>query len=154
GFGKSNLMKNILAELTVSEQTVGKLVFDLEGEYSFGGHESGTGEVGLGDIPLVAERLVVYSNAKRKEENYSALVAGEPVLNLGELSARKVVSTLLPEGRQDRVYADLMKALTTDKWRKVLELVAAAGYETDTHEIASVLGLNHDDNLLTIGGMV
>jgi DNA helicase HerA-like ATPase len=38
GFGKSNLMKVILAYLAVltsEEPTVGKLVFDLEGEYAF-----------------------------------------------------------------------------------------------------------------------
>src|SRR5690606_7742617 len=102
GFGKSNLMKNILAELTVSEPTVGKLVFDLDGEYAFGSRDNSAGHVGLGDIPLVAERLIVYSNARRTEKHYVELLAGEPVLNLGELPARKVVSTLLAESRQDR----------------------------------------------------
>jgi len=54
GFGKSNLMKNILAELTVKEPTVGKIVFDLDGEYSFGAGEGQKKRYGLADIPAVA----------------------------------------------------------------------------------------------------
>jgi DNA helicase HerA-like ATPase len=154
GFGKSNLMKNILAELTVSEPTVGKLVFDLEGEYSFGGGDEAKKRFGLADIPSVAERLVVHTNAKRSEPQYQSVMAGAPVLNLGEISARKVVSTLLPESRQERVYADLLRGLTSEKWKKVLDLVATGGYDTNTAEVAHILGISHDDNLVSIQGMV
>lgn len=154
GFGKSNLMKNILAELTVSERTVGKLVFDLEGEYAFGGGNQAKKRFGLADIPSVAERLVVYTNAKRDEPEYQAVIAGAPVLNLGEIAPRKAVSTLLPESRQERVYADLLRGLTTEKWKKILDLVARGGYDTDTVEVAKILGIAHDDNLVSIQGMI
>jgi DNA helicase HerA-like ATPase len=154
GFGKSNLMKNILAELTVSEPTVGKLIFDLEGEYAFGSSEEDKKGYGLADIPLVAERMLVYTNAKRDETHYQDLMAGAPVLNLGELPARKVVSALLPESRQDRVYADLLKGLTSEKWKKILDLVSLNTYDTSTAEVATILGIDHEKNLPSIDGMI
>ncbi len=154
GFGKSNLMKNILAELTVKEPTVGKIVFDLDGEYSFGAGEGQKKRYGLADIPAVAERLVVYTNASRDDAVYKTVIEGQPVLNLGELSPRKVVSALLPESRQDRVYAELLRGLTPDKWKALLGLVSANGYDTDPKTVASVLGLNHDDFLPSIQGVI
>jgi hypothetical protein len=133
---------------------VGKLVFDLEGEYAFGGDDKGKKWFGLADIPSVAERLVVYTNAKRAESEYQAVMAGAPVLNLGEIAARKAVSTLLPESRQERVYADLLKGLTSERWKKVLNLVARAGYDTNTADVAEILGIPHDENLASIQGMI
>jgi DNA helicase HerA-like ATPase len=154
GFGKSNLMKNILADLTVSEPTVGKLVFDLDGEYAFG--DEGTAKVryGLADIPLVAEYLSVYTNARRNDAAYQQVIAGPPVLNLSNIPARKVVSTLLPDSRQDRVYAELIKGLTGEKWEKILNLVSEAAYDTSINDVASILGINPDDNLPSIQGMI
>lgn len=154
GFGKSNLMKNIIAFLTISEPNVGKLIFDLDGEYAFGREVEGKKSKGLADIPAVAERLVVYTNATRKEEIYQKVIDGAPVLNLGEISSRKVISTLLPDSRQDRVYADLLKVLTREKWQQILDLVTNNGFETNTAEVAKVLGLNHDENLASIQGMI
>lgn len=154
GFGKSNLMKNIIAFLTVSEPTVGKLIFDLDGEYAFGRDNDGKKSQGLADIPSVAERLVVYTNADRKESGYQEIVNGSPVLNLGEISPRKVISMLLPESRQDRVYADLLRALTIEKWKVLLDLVTKNGFDTSTDDVAKSLGIPHDDNLASIQGMI
>ena len=154
GFGKSNLMKNIIAFLTVSEPTVGKLIFDLDGEYAFGRDDDGKKSKGLADIPAVAERLVVYTNAGRKENEYQKIIDGAPVLNLGEISARKVVSTLLPESRQDRVYADLLRVLTKAKWQQLLDLVTKNGFDTNTAEVATSLGIPHEENLASIQGMI
>jgi hypothetical protein len=153
GFGKSNLMKNILAELTDSVPTVGKLIFDLDGEYAFG---SDTGRKGLADIPRVAERLIVYTNARRKEGEYQAVVGGAPVLNLGDIPPRKVVATLMPESRQETVYAGLLKSLTPERWRKVLELVVQNGHDTSTTEVAKALGIEkqHDENLMSIQAVI
>ncbi len=165
GFGKSNLMKNILAELTVSEPTVGKLIFDLDGEYAFGsttrtvvnGVEVLTISKGLADIPAVADRLVVYTNANRQGNAYQQIIAGAPVLNLGDISPRKVISALLPESRQGTVYASLLKSLSSAKWRQLLKLVAdesSGGFDTDYKKVAEVLGVDIDDNLSSIQAVV
>lgn len=165
GFGKSNLMKNILAELTVSESTVGKLVFDLDGEYSFGsraklalgGKEVGKARVGLADIPAVADRLVVYTQAQREEQTYANVIAGAPVLNLGEISPRKVIATLLPESRQETVYAGLLRALNFQHWKALLALVSdekTGGYDTDVQAVATALGIKLDENLTSIQAII
>lgn len=156
GFGKSNLMKNVIAELTVGEPTVGKLIFDLDGEYAFGSAKSDAAKrsKGLADIPLVAERLLVYTKAQRRESNYQAVIEGAPVLNLGDISPRKVVSTLLPESRQDTVYAGLLRSLNTGRWRSLLDLVERNGYDTDTGNVATTLGIDHDSNLSSIQAVI
>lgn len=165
GFGKSNLMKNILAELTIYQPTVGKLVFDLDGEYAFGGTEvikEGDKDVtktrvGLADIPAVADRLLVYTQAQRVEPTYSNVIEGNPVLNLAEISARKVISTLLPESRQETVYAGLLRSLTSEVWKRLLDLVSdekTGGYDTSLEDVASILNLRLDENLSSIQAII
>lgn len=61
GFGKTNLMKVLIAR-AFKDRTVGKLIFDLEGEYFMKSDVQKT--YGLGDIDhdLFRENLVVYSD--------------------------------------------------------------------------------------------
>lgn len=62
GFGKTNLMKVLLYRI-VGDESFGKLIFDLNGEY-FSGTASGT--IGLGDVDddKIRKNLVVYSDRK------------------------------------------------------------------------------------------
>lgn len=62
GFGKTNLMKVLLYHI-VGDNTFGKLVFDLNGEYF---SKTASGTVGLGDVDEQAIRgnLLVYSDRK------------------------------------------------------------------------------------------
>lgn len=62
GFGKTNLMKVLLHHI-VGDNSFGKLVFDLNGEYF---SKTASGTVGLGDIndERIRENLVVYSDRK------------------------------------------------------------------------------------------
>lgn len=61
GFGKTNLMKVLIAR-AIKDKTVGKLIFDLEGEYFIKSKVQKT--YGLGDIDhdLFRDSLVVYSD--------------------------------------------------------------------------------------------
>lgn len=63
GFGKTNLMKVLIAR-AFKDRTVGKLIFDLEGEYFIKSKVQKT--YGLGDIDhdLFRDNLVVYSDKK------------------------------------------------------------------------------------------
>jgi DNA helicase HerA-like ATPase len=62
GFGKTNLMKVLLYHV-VGDNSFGKLVFDLNGEYF---SKTASGTVGLGDVDdgKVRKNLVVYSDRK------------------------------------------------------------------------------------------
>jgi hypothetical protein len=62
GFGKTNLMKVLLYHI-IGDDSFGKLVFDLNGEYF---SKTASGTIGLGDVDddLVRKNLVVYSDRK------------------------------------------------------------------------------------------
>ncbi len=62
GFGKTNLMKVLLLHI-IGDNSFGKLVFDLNGEYF---SKTASGTVGLGDIndERIRKNLVVYSDRK------------------------------------------------------------------------------------------
>jgi len=65
GFGKTNLVKVLLYH-TISDNSFGKLVFDLNGEYY---SKTTSGTVGLGDIDddQIRKNLIVYSDRKITE---------------------------------------------------------------------------------------
>lgn len=65
GFGKTNLVKVLLYNMT-SDNTYGKLIFDLNGEYFL----RGTTTYGLGDIDndSIRKNVVVYSDKKLPPE--------------------------------------------------------------------------------------
>ena len=62
GFGKTNLMKVLLYH-TIGDNSFGKLVFDLNGEYY---SKTASQTTGLGDVDdeRVRKNLVVYSDRK------------------------------------------------------------------------------------------
>lgn len=62
GFGKTNLVKVLLYH-TISDNSFGKLVFDLNGEYY---SKTALGTIGLGDIDddMIRKNLIVYSDRK------------------------------------------------------------------------------------------
>jgi len=61
GFGKTNLVKALIYN-TISDESYGKLIFDLNGEY----YLNGTNTYGLGSIneKHIKENLIVYSDKK------------------------------------------------------------------------------------------
>lgn len=84
GFGKTNLVKVLLYHMT-SDDTYGKLIFDLNGEYFL----RGTSTYGLGDIneDSIKKNVVVYSDKKLPSEyqnNTRFVFGGQVLLNMHE----------------------------------------------------------------------
>jgi len=79
GFGKTNLVKVLLYHMT-NDNSYGKLIFDLNGEYFL----KGTSTYGLGDIDenKIRNNVVVYSDKKfpKEYENSSRFTFGGKVL--------------------------------------------------------------------------
>jgi DNA helicase HerA-like ATPase len=70
GYGKTNLMKVLLFH-TIRDNSFGKLIFDLNGEYY---SKTASGTTGLGDVDdaQVRKNLIVYSDRKiSKTNNFS-----------------------------------------------------------------------------------
>jgi hypothetical protein len=67
GFGKTNLMKVLLLH-TIGDNSFGKLIFDLNGEYY---SKTASGTTGLGDVDdqTVRNNLVVYSDRKMSKSS-------------------------------------------------------------------------------------
>ena len=84
GFGKTNLVKVLLLNM-LQDETYGKLVFDLNGEYFSRSLEAKT--YGLGDIDdnKIRNNLVVYTDKKLLKEyadNKRFIVGGKVLLNM------------------------------------------------------------------------
>lgn len=152
GFGKSNLMKDIVAFLAIGAPSVGKLVFDLDGEYAFGTEQG----QGLADISSVKENLLVFTNSLREDARYQDVIAGPASLNLEHISPYRAVSLLLPESRQERVYAGILSSLSREKWQQIIKYVATNGLASEPQEIAAILEieLSEGGNQASVTGMI
>jgi len=98
GYGKSNLCKLVvsLASLT----GVGLLIFDMEGEYTFG--DPSKNIIGLTDIPGIKENLVVYTNRRDYDLSLYSSVWIRPPINLQVLRPWQIASLLPQAGNDER----------------------------------------------------
>jgi hypothetical protein len=132
GYGKSNLIKLLVAKLYEQEQQVGMLIFDPEGEYSF---RDVQGRPGLADLPGICEKLVVFTDRRPPDEKYESLIAGPVRVNLRRVTASHVVDICLPEERQDTVYATHLRGFEQQEWAECIDLLARDGYRLDPEVI-------------------
>jgi len=92
GFGKTNLVKVLLSHL-IRNESYGKLIFDLNGEYFL----RGTNTYGLGDIDeqKIKNNLIVFTD-KKFDDKYKGRFtgAGNAMLNLvNDLSINDILQT-------------------------------------------------------------
>ena len=117
GYGKSNLVKLMVARLYEGNPNTGMLIFDPEGEYAFADVH---GRPGLADVPGVRERLVVFTDRKPPKELYAPFIAGPVRINLENIPSGLAVDTFIPEQRQDTVYAHNLRSLESAKWQALV----------------------------------
>ena len=102
GFGKSNLNKLLFSKLyeqtpTVTKRgnreiPVGTIIFDPDGEYFW---PDDKGRPGLCDVPVLQDKLVVFTPRKAPSPFYSSFVAGDIKLDIRRLSPSDVISIAL-----------------------------------------------------------
>ncbi len=68
GYGKSNLIKTLIAVMNSHDNTVGQLIFDVNGEYGFEDVGTGAGLLDVFSGSGDASRMVIYTNRKVKDE--------------------------------------------------------------------------------------
>ncbi len=134
GYGKSNLIKLLIARLYELRQPGGMIIFDPEGEYAF---RDKKGRPGLADVPNLADKLVVYTNRSVPKE-YRRWVAGEVRLNLADLRPSDVVTLCVAEGKQEAVFANVLRGLEPTQWRALVKLQEEKGYRSEEGRIAEV----------------
>lgn len=141
GYGKSNLIKLLLAKLYEDRRTidekVGLIVFDPEGEY---GWSHGGGQPGLADVPHLRDRLVIYTN-RTPPASYRRLVGGNVKFNLASLRPGDVVDFCVPREKQEMVFASILRGATPNQWETLIQRLAARRYALPVEEMRGILGV-------------
>lgn len=144
GYGKSNLMKYLLAELyrvppeTETKQPVGTLLFDADGEYFW--PDTVKGRPGLCDVPQLRERLAVFTNRRPPSPYYGQWKAGEVKLDIRELEARDVIGIALPEDKQTNQNVLKLKGMSAANWREMVDKIHLSGLQVLDTDVARLLG--------------
>jgi len=151
GYGKSNLVKLLIAKLYENPQPSGLLIIDPQGEYSFQDEQG----YGLTDVPHLKNKIVVFTD-RRYDDPYTRWIAGRARLNLGDLISVDVINMCLPPGRQDTNYASAMRRLRGQRWADFVNLIYADGFRTEEGAVRElgVVGAKPDDIIRNITPIV
>ena len=148
GFGKSNLNKLLFSKLYETAPTVqkrggrevpvGSIIFDPEGEYFW---PDDKGRPGLCDVPHLQDKLVVFTKRDAPSAFYGSFTAGGIKLDIRQLRASDVISIALPPERQNQQNVAKLRALPSEKWSRLVDLIDKDRGGTDTNEIGEILNL-------------
>lgn len=140
GYGKSNLIKSVLAEIAYNSHDTAIIIFDRDGEYSFKTEQS----VGLCDIKNIRNRITTFTSASRTEQEYAPFIGGEPRFDLRQLRPSEVVAYLFPDERKGRNYAGWLQGIRANeleaRWHPLVNLIHADGLDTGIDEIMNLVG--------------
>jgi hypothetical protein len=135
GYGKSNLIKYLMAQLYSSPPDVGLLILDPEGEYAL---PDAQGRSGLVNVPALTNRISLYTNRK-VEPQYSRVTKGNAYVDFGDFPPQDIVATFVPLEKQDSIFANLLRSMDWNQWRQLVELLAEQGFATEDQKIAALL---------------
>ena len=147
GFGKSNLIKLLFSRLYAGSPVlpsrngptpVGTIIFDPDGEYFW---PDSDGRPGLADVAALTERTVVFTSQQPPSPAYGSFVVDSVRLDIRQLSAQRVIGIALPADRQDQQNVTKLKSLGPDRWRSLVDLIAAHRYEADPAEVRRLCGI-------------
>jgi len=148
GFGKSNLIKLLLANLYESTPTVSKrkdiqvpvgtLVFDPDGEYYW---PDDKGRPGLCDVPHLENGLVVFTNKAAPSAFYQSFVVGGIKLDIRRLRPSDVVTIALSPEKQDQQNVRKLKSMNQENWSRLVDEIHSQGNNAAPDVIRPLLRL-------------
>ena len=148
GFGKSNLVKLLFANLYENTPTVGKrggrqvpvgsVIFDPDGEYFWPDDKN---RPGLCDVPALQDKVVVFTPKEGPSPWYQSFVAGDIRLDIRRLRPGDVVSIALPPERQDQQNVRKLKGMNDGDWHELVDLVYRDGNAADGQAVRGLLRL-------------
>jgi hypothetical protein len=150
GFGKSNLVKLLFADLYGNgagpavpkrggrEAPVGTVIFDPDGEYYWPDDKE---RPGLCDVPELQNRLAVFTDKEADSAFYQSFVVDKVKLDIRELQPSKVISLVIPPERQDNQNVVKLKGLRGPQWRGLVDAVYAERGGTDLQVFYDALQL-------------
>ncbi len=133
GYGKSNLVKLLFAELyrdgvptttrrDGSAVPVGTLIGDLDGEYFWPSADN----PGFVDIEHLREHLVIFTDRQPPSDAHGSFVAGGLKLDVREVLPGRVIPLVLPKGRLVQQNVSILMDLEEDHWRELVDLTQDA----------------------------
>lgn len=129
GFGKSNLVKLLFANLYAAEPTVlrrgeripvGTVIFDPDGEYFW---PDDAGRPGLCDVPELTDKLVVFTNREIRSRAYQSFVVGTVKLDIRVLPPEMIVGIAVSSEKQDQQNIARLKGLSQSRWADLVDLI-------------------------------
>lgn len=148
GFGKSNLVKLLFANLYQTTPTVekrggrqvpvGTVIFDPDGEYFWPDDKN---RPGLCDVPALEDKVVVFTPKKGPSDFYQSFVAGDIKLDIRRLRPGDVISIALPPEKQDQQNVRKLKGMNDTDWQQLVDLVHKDGNGADGNTIKNLLRL-------------
>lgn len=149
GFGKSNLNKLLFSKLYEEDPfvekrggrkvPVGTLIFDPDGEYFW---PDDKGRPGFCDVPYLKDKIVVFTSREAPSKFYGSFVAGGIRLDIRQLRPADVLSIALPPERQDQQNVAKLRALSVERWTRLVDLINRHKNLTDIGEVCDLLGLD------------
>lgn len=144
GYGKSNLIKFLVAELylkgkpkTDRGKSLGVLIFDADGEYFWPDFKD---RPGLCDVPQLQENLVVFTSRPAQTKYYDSWKAGNVRIDIRTLPARDVIGIAITPDRQTQQNVIKLKSLNSDRWSELVNLIHENGYSASDQDISRILG--------------
>ena len=148
GFGKSNLNKLLFSELYRETPTVpkrggrnvpvGTVIFDPDGEYFW---PDDKGRPGLCDVPHLQDKLVVFTARSAPSDYYGSFTASGVKLDIRQLRPGDVIAISLPPERQDQQNVAKLRALSGERWSRLVDLIDRDRGGADPNEIGEILSL-------------
>ncbi len=148
GYGKSNLIKYLIAELykggqpkTEGGQNVGTLIFDADGEYFW--PDRIKHRPGLCDVAHLRDHIVTFTNRQPSNPYYGSWKAGEVRLDIRDLPPRDVVGISVSSERQEQQNVLKLKSLTDSNWRHLVDLIQKQHLQASDNDIGRLMGYSH-----------
>ncbi len=135
GYGKSNLIKYLVAQLYSSPPDVGLLIFDPEGEYAL---PDAHGRPGLVNVPGLKDRISLYTH-RRVPPEFAAIRRGAATLNFGDFAPQDIVAAFVAQEKQETNFANVLRSLDWQIWKRLVAHLAKHEYATDEKDIAALL---------------
>jgi hypothetical protein len=149
GYGKSNLMKFLIAELyreeprirfRSNEKPVGTVVFDPEGEYFW---PDENGRPGLCDVEHLRQRIGVFTNRIAPNPYYGSWKVGDVRIDLRRCSPGEIVSQCISEERQEHQNVRKIRMISRNNWSALIDRLHENSYNVDDQEIKRVTEINN-----------
>jgi hypothetical protein len=146
GFGKSNLVKLLFSNLyektpfitkrAGKQVPVGTIIFDPDGEYYW---PDDSGRPGLCDVPVLEDKVVVFTNKSSASPFYQSFVAGTIKLDIRRLRPADVISIALPPEKQSQQNVQKLKGLNMASWVKLVDLINRLGNTTPLEDLREII---------------